>query len=181
MSDAVVAKRYADALFQLGEEKKTMESMLEELNTVQEVFRNNHQLNSFLVHPGIDNGKKKQFVHDVFQGLSNDVVNLLKILIERHRVNLILPIIEKYNKIVSDSKGIVEARVYSVRKLKDSERKELENMLVKRFDKKAIRLENIVDPSIIGGVKIRMGNTIIDGSISGKLKRMERKLATANQ
>ena len=71
--------------------------------------------------------------------------------------------------------------VYSVRALSEEECRQLELSFAKRFAKRAIELNNVVDPSLIGGMKIRVGNTIYDGSVSGMLKRIERNIVTANK
>ncbi|SHG69129.1 F0F1 ATP synthase subunit delta [Ornithinibacillus halophilus] len=180
MSEAVVAKRYADALFQLGNEKDTLDQLVEEFRVVNQVFKENKDLNTFLMHPRVNNAKKKQFVEEVFQGMSNDVVNTMKLLVERQRTDIATSVIDHFIQLVNDAKGIAQAVVYSVRELSDTERKELETTFAKRFNKNAIEIENVVDPSILGGIKIRMGNTILDGTISGKLRRIERNLKLAN-
>ncbi|WP_164217661.1 F0F1 ATP synthase subunit delta [Virgibacillus sp. YIM 98842] len=181
MSEAVVAKRYADALFQLGNEKAVLDSLLEEFRTVKKVFETNANFNTFLKHPRVHNEKKKQFLDEVFQGLSADVVNTIKLLVERQRSEILPSIIDHFIQLVYDAKGIAAATVYSVRELDSAELKELESAFAKRFNKNALYLENKVDPSILGGIRIRLGNTIFDGSISGKLKRIERKIVTANK
>ncbi|MFD2044428.1 F0F1 ATP synthase subunit delta [Ornithinibacillus salinisoli] len=176
MSEAVVAKRYADALFQLGQDKSTLDNLLEEFRVVQHVFQNDSQLNIFLKHPRVNNAKKKQFLENAFQGLSTEVLNTLKLLVDRGRSEIVPAIINHFTQMVNDAKGIAEGKVYSVRELSDTEKTELENTFAKRFNKQKINLENVVDPSLLGGVKIRMGNTIIDGTISGKLRSFERNL-----
>jgi len=181
MSESVVAKRYADALFQLGNEKKVLDKLVDEFLVVKEVFQANKKLVTFLEHPRVDNAKKKQFLGEVFQGLSNDVVNTLKMLVERHRIEIIPSVIDHLSQLANDAKGIAVANVYSVRALSDAELKQLEQTFAKRLNKTAVKLENKVDPSLIGGIKIRMGNTIFDGSVSGKLKRIERRIVTANK
>ncbi|MFC3039659.1 F0F1 ATP synthase subunit delta [Virgibacillus xinjiangensis] len=181
MSEALVAKRYAEALFQLGNEKAALEQFVEEFRVVKEVFQTNDNLVTFLKHPRVDLEKKKQFLEDVFQGLSKDVVNTLKLLVERHRVEATPSIIDHLVQFRNDALGIAEAEVYSVRQLSDTELKQLENSFAKRIGKKEVKLQNVVDPSIMGGIKLRMGNTIYDGSISGKLKRIERNIVTADK
>lgn len=181
MSEAVVAKRYAEALFQLGSEKATLETLEAEAGVVQEVFNQNTNLLTFLTHPGVDNNKKQQFISDVFQGLSADMQNTMKLLVERNRINLMPFVVDQFIRFANEAKGISEATVYSVRALSETEIQKLELTFAKRFHKKAIKLENKVDPSIIGGIKLRMGNSIYDGSISGKLKRIERSIVTANK
>lgn len=181
MSEAVVAKRYADALFQLGNEKQTQDKLVEEFLVVKEVFQENQKLIAFLKHPRVQNVEKKQFLEEVFHGFSIDVINTLKLLIDRHRVEIIPSIVEHLNHLANDAKGIAEATAYSVRALSDAELEELAQTFAKRLNKKAIKLENKVDPSLIGGVKIRMGNTIYDGSLSAKLKRIEQNIVSTNK
>ncbi|MFA1822706.1 F0F1 ATP synthase subunit delta [Virgibacillus oceani] len=181
MSEAVVAKRYADALFQLGNEKAVLEQFVAEFRTVREIFETNTNLITFLKHPRVHNAKKKQFLDEVFQSLSADVVNTIKLLAERHRSEMIPSIIDHFIQLVNDAKGIAVATVYSVRKLDDAEKSELESSFAKRFDKNALHFENEVDPSMLGGIKIRLGNTIYDGSVSGKLQRIERNILTVNK
>lgn len=180
MSETVVAKRYADALFQLGKEKDTLNKFEEEFNVVREVFENNAELNTFLMHPQINNEKKKQLLSVAFKGMQADVVNTLKLLVDRHRIAIIPTVIEHFTQLVNDAKGIAEATVYSVRALSDAEKNQLATTFSKRLHKTSIKLTNIVDTSILGGIKIRVGNTIYDGTIGGKLKRIERNITTAN-
>lgn len=181
MNKAVVAKRYAEALFQLGTEKKTLAKLEEEANVVQEVLVENTKLLTFLTHPGVQDDKKQQFIMEVFKELSADMRNTMKLLVERNRVSLMPTIVDHFIHLTNEAKGISEATVYSVRALTNAEIQKLGNTFAIRFNKKAIRLENKVDPSMIGGIKLRIGNTIYDGSISGKLKRIERRIVTANK
>lgn len=176
MSEAVVAKRYADALFQLGSESSQLDKFVDELTVVKQVFQENSDLQAFLMHPRVTNDKKKQFLEEVFKGVSKDVVNTLKLLVERHRTTIISDIIDQFIEHVNNAGGIAQGTVYSVRKLSDAEQEELENSFAKRLNKNTIKLVNVVDPSIVGGVKIRMGNTIYDGTISGKLRRIEQNI-----
>ncbi|WP_249869323.1 F0F1 ATP synthase subunit delta [Oceanobacillus saliphilus] len=181
MREQKVAKRYADALFQLGKEKNTLDELAREFRVVREVFKNNKELSPFLAHPKVDNEKKKQFIAEVFQGSQSDVVNTLKLLVERHRTSAIPFIVEHFIQQVNDAKGIADATVYSVRELTVAEKQQLQTTFAKRMGKAAINLENIVDPSIIGGIKIRVGNTIYDGTVSGKLNRISRRIVSANK
>lgn len=176
----VVASRYAEALFQIGNENGTLEQLAEELRVLKTIFDENEKLVAFLEHPRVNHDKKRQFVNDVFQGFSENVLNTVKILTERHRIGSMPAIIDYFGRMVNDAKGIAEAKVYTVRQLSEGEKEQLEITFAKRFNKQAIKLDTIVDPSIIGGLKLRLGNTIYDGTISGKLKRIERNIVTAD-
>ena len=180
MSETVVAKRYANALFQLAEEKSTLEAYENDLAVVKEVFNKNEQLNTFLEHPSVNNKKKQQVLEKAFNGLHVDVLNTLKLLLERGRIGIIPSVADDFSQLVNDKKGIAEAKVYSVRELSEQEQDRLKQTFAKRFNKKDIHLINIVDPEILGGIKVQVGNTIFDGSVKRKLKRMERDIITAN-
>ncbi|SFB26531.1 F-type H+-transporting ATPase subunit delta [Lentibacillus halodurans] len=176
----VVANRYAEALFQLGNEKGTLEQLVEEFYVLKSIFDENEQLVAFLEHPRVNNDKKNQFLDDVFQGFSEHVLKTLKLLTARHRIGVFPSIIDHFTQLVNDVKGIAEAKVYSVRELSEDEKEQLENTFAERFNKQAIKLKTIVDPSVIGGIKLQIGNTIYDGTIQGKLKRIERNILTAD-
>lgn len=181
MSKSIAARRYAEALFQLGGEKDTLEQLGEELQVVQAVFQENEQIYTFLKHPRVKHEQKKQFLDEAFQGLQADVINTIKLLVERHRIEITPTIVDHFNQMVNDAKGIAEAKVYSVRKLSDSEQQALSVSFARRFDKKGMKIDNIVDPTLLGGLKIRIGNTIYDGSVSSKLSRIERNIVSANK
>jgi|SRR5690625_991533 len=180
MHDAVVANRYADALFELGIEKNILDQYVEELNTVKDVFSDNEQLDTFLKHPSIKNETKKQLLEEAFTGLHVDILNTLKLLVERSRTEMVLAIIDHFIQLVNDRKGIAEAKVFSVRELSKLEQTELQATFAKRFNKSNIHLVNIVDPNLLGGMKVQVGNTIFDGTVKNKLRRIERKIVAAN-
>ncbi|MFZ3578582.1 F0F1 ATP synthase subunit delta [Virgibacillus sp. DJP39] len=181
MSEAVVAKRYAEALFQVGTDKSTIDQLDKEMNVLQQVFKQNSNLLPFLTNPRVENAKKKQFLTEVFKGISTDLLNTMKLLVERSRVELMPFVVDHFIHMSNDAKGISDATVYSVHALSEDDLKKLSKTFAKRFGKKSINLENKIDPSIIGGIKLRMGNSIYDGSISGKLKRIERSIVSANK
>lgn len=181
MSDVVVAKRYAVALFELGQEKSMLENMEEELRTVREVFNSNNNLITFLKHPRLETTKKKQFLTEAFNGFSKEVMNTLNLLVDRHRETIIPAMIDHFINLTNEAQGIAEAEVFSVRELSDSELKAIQETFAAQLNKKSLRIHNTVDPTILGGIKLRIGNRIYDGSVSGKLERIERKLVSANK
>lgn len=180
MSEQVVAKRYADALFELGGEKNTLDVYMNDLKVVQEVFNSDEELEQFFTHPSVNNETKIQILTKSFTKLHIDILNTLKMLVERDRINLIQTIVDQFVQLVNDKLGIAEAKVYSVRELSTSEQEQLKLTFAKRFNKSEIQIINIVDPKILGGIKVQIGNTIFDGSVTSKLRRIERSIITAN-
>lgn len=181
MSQSITARRYAEALFQIGSEKKVLDKYVKQLGVVRQVFTDNEQLYTFLKHPRVNQGKKKQLLTEVFQDLTADVIHTVILLVERGHAEVTPSVIDHFLKMVNDAKGIAEAKVYSVRELSNAERKALKLSIAKRFNKTAVQMENIVDPSILGGIRIQVGNTVLDGSVARKLKRLEQNIVTANK
>ncbi|MFC0525241.1 F0F1 ATP synthase subunit delta [Pontibacillus salicampi] len=181
MSNEVVGKRYATALFQLGQEHNKLEPFEGELRAIREVFRSNKQLMDFLKHPRIELSKKKQLLQEAFKGFSTEVTHTLNLLMDRHRESVIPTMVDEFIKLNNEARGIAEAEVYSVRTLSQDEEEAIQSVFTKKLNKDTLRIHNVVDPSILGGLKLKIGNRIYDGSVSGKLERMERKLVSANK
>ncbi|MFD2131513.1 F0F1 ATP synthase subunit delta [Pseudogracilibacillus auburnensis] len=180
MSEAVVAKRYADALFQLANEKNNVVKLISELEVVKEVFLNDKKMIDVLNHPRISNHDKMNIINGAFGQFDKDVINTLKILVERHRINVITSIVDHFVHLYNEANGVAAATVYSVRALSDEEKANLESSFKKQFNKQSVSIKNVVDPTLIGGMRIRVGNTIYDGSISGKLNRIKHNIVSAS-
>ncbi|MBD8069501.1 F0F1 ATP synthase subunit delta [Bacillus sp. PS06] len=178
MSNGVVAKRYALALFQLAKEQQTLDQIEAELRVVKQVFTTNKELMVFLTSPKIQADTKKAALKEAFASASNTVLNTLFLLVDRHRTTVITEVVDQFIEQANEERGVAEAKVYSVRPLTDTEKAGISAMFAKNIGKAALRIENIVDKSLIGGVKIRIGNRIYDGSVNGKLERLERDLMT---
>lgn len=176
MSSSVVAKRYALALFQLAKEKNLLDQIEEELRTIQTVLTDNPQFSTLLKSPKVSVEKKIETVKTVFGGFHQYIQNTLMLLIERRRGNVVLDVAEHFIHLANEEKGIADAEVYSVRPLTDEEEKALSETFAEKVGKKQLRINNIVDTDLLGGLKIRIGNRIYDGSLSGKLERLGRQL-----
>ncbi|MCA0971020.1 F0F1 ATP synthase subunit delta [Halobacillus litoralis] len=180
MSNTIIAKRYADALFQLAQEKNKLEQVESELRTFRDVYTSSPKLVHFLKHPRVTMDQKKQLVTKSFQSFSNEVLHTLQLLVDRHREDIMMDMVAQFITKMNDAKGIADAEVYSVRELSDAEKQRISETFAPKVGKKSLNLTNIVDPEILGGIRLRIGNRIFDGSISGKLRRMKRELTSAN-
>lgn len=181
MSQNAVASRYAVALYKLAKENNELEQLEQELKVVEEVVAENPQFLTILKHPKIAKDAKKALVKEAFQNASQTVMNTIYLLIDRKREELLPEIAEQYFLLANDARGIADAKVFSVRPLSSDEEKAISEVFAKKIGKSELRIKNIVDNSLIGGVKLRIGNTIYDGSVKGKLERIERQLLTAQR
>ena len=176
MSNTLVAKRYASALFQIANEQQILGQVEEDLRVVKEVLEYNPDLKAVLKSSKLTIDKKKEIVKNAFASVNVFVLNTVLILIDRHREDQIVEVTDQFLELANEAKGIADAKVYSARELTDAEREGLSAAFAAKIGKKSLRIENIVDSNLLGGIRLRIGNRIYDGSLRGKLDRLERKL-----
>lgn len=176
MTGSMVAKRYALALFQIARERQLFEKVEEDLRVVKEVLFVNDDLKAVLKSPKLSKGKKKEILSEAFATVDTVVLNTLMLLVDRHREDEMIGVAEEFIELANEERGIAEAVVYSIRPLNDAEKEALSSSFAAKVGKKSLQIENIVDSDLLGGVKLRIGNRIYDGSLRGKLDRLERKL-----
>lgn len=176
MSDLAVAKRYAVALFQIAKEQNLLDQIEEELRTVKEVFTNDTDLLGFLTHPKLTSDAKRGIVSNAFSSLSTYVQNTLQLMVERHRSDMIAPMADEFVELANEEKSVADATVYTVRPLTEAETEAVSTSFAKKIGKKTLRITNVTDSNLLGGIKLQIGNRIYDGSISGKLDRLSKQL-----
>ncbi|WP_031406663.1 F0F1 ATP synthase subunit delta [Geobacillus vulcani] len=176
MNQEVIAKRYASALFQIALEQGQLDRMEEDIRAVRQALAENGEFLSLLSYPKLSLDQKKALIREAFAGVSNPVQNTLLLLLERHRFGLVPELAEQFLALVDDARGIAKAVAYSARPLTDEELRALSDVFAQKVGKQTLEIENIIDPELIGGVKLRIGNRIYDGSVSGQLERIRRQL-----
>ncbi|PGL71303.1 F0F1 ATP synthase subunit delta [Bacillus sp. AFS055030] len=176
MSNELVAKRYANALFELATEQNLVGTVEHDLQVVKKEYVGNLELNKFLKHPGITKESKKSVLNDTFASISQTVLNLVCLLVDRGRVNIIPSLVTEYIQIANESRNIADATVYSVEKMSSEELDKIGALFASKLGKNSLRITNEIDSTLIGGYKVRIGNRIYDGTLKNKLVRIEREL-----
>lgn len=182
MSNQVVANRYADALFQLAKEKNQLESVSNDLQLVKQVAESTPQFLQYVSHPKVTNEQKRTFIQQNFEpNVTETTLNTLYLLIERKRIGSLLAMIDQFQKLAYEASGMAEAVVYSAKKLTDEEQQQIAATFAKKLHKAKVVVKNIVNPDLIGGVRIRIGDYIYDGSIQAQLDSLKRELITGTR
>jgi len=167
-----VAKRYAKALLEVAAERDALVRILDDIRTVQSVIGDNPELLKFLNHPKLDEDAKLDMIRRVFEaGIGQEVYNTLVLLVKRGRAEYIPLVADEFKKIANKAMGIETALVYTPRPLTEQESAKVAEQFA-RLTGKTVEVESVLDDSLIGGIKVRIGDRIYDGSISGKLNRM---------
>ncbi len=178
MIQSVVARRYAQAIFEIAVERENTDKIEEELQVVKKSFASSSELRNWLSYPFIDQVDKKSLLAQVFADLSEPVQNLLFLLVDRHRVDQIGQIVEAYQALNDEHKGVVEATVITAFPL----RAEDEKQLIETFEdltNKKLRIQKQIDSDLLGGVVVKIGDRIYDGSLRTKLRQFQKRLQNA--
>ncbi|PYI51132.1 F0F1 ATP synthase subunit delta [Paenibacillus flagellatus] len=177
--ETIVAKRYAKALFEVAQARGKVADVEQELQAIATALEANPDYAGLLEHPNIGASVKASMLKQAFEGkVSEEVQNTLQLLVQRGREAILADLVSHYSRIANDALGQAQAKVYTPRPISAEE----SDQIAAAFGQvtgKTIRIENIVDPSLIGGLQVRIGDRLYDGSVSGKLQRMERALNQA--
>ena len=176
MSQSVAAKRYAQALFELAQKNGQTGAIQEDLHELKKVFQDNKELGQLLGSPKLPVAQKKTLLADLFKGVNPLVLNTLSVLLDRKRMDEVIHVVDEFNEFANDAAGIADAKVYSTRQLSADETQAISTAFAKNIGKLSLRIENIIDPSLIGGIRLQIGNRIFDSSVSAKLERLKRDL-----
>ena len=176
MSQSTAAQRYALALFQLAQQHNQLASVEEDLREVKVVFKENNDLQALLASPKLSLERKKELIRELFGKANPLVVNILQLLVDRKRINETVEIATEFEALSNDAQGIADAKVYSTRPLTDDERAEISSAFAQKVGKQTLRIENEIDPSLLGGIRLQIGNRIFDSSVSAKLDRLKTQL-----
>lgn len=168
----LIAKRYGQALFELAMESGDLRAREEEMGLVIDELEKESEFIEILSHPKLAGELKHSMIEEVFKGkISDDLLGFMYLTIEKNRQEHIVDILKYTLARILESDGFQTAYVKSAVELSDSEKQKIIDKLEQQTGNK-ITLESEVDPSIIGGIVIRIKDRIVDNSIKRKLHRM---------
>lgn len=175
----VVAKRYAKALFDLAREQNAVGEVETQLNLLVNAIDHDGDFRAFLAAPGIPAAKKIEAVKASFAGqLLPIVLNTVGLLVERGRHNDLPGVLNAYLTIAGDALGRVDAYVTSAQPMTLGDKDKLANKFGALLSK-TVRVHNETDASLLGGLTVRIGDTLYDGSLRNKLERLEKALQSS--
>lgn len=166
-----IARPYAEAVFKLAKEKNNLSQWSEMLGNAAQITAV-APIQELISNPNIPAAKLKEIIFNIGGNkLDNEVKNLLSILIENDRVTIIPKLVEMYEQLRANHEGVLEANIISAFSMSDKQIDKLVVALENKFNRK-VKAKVSIDQELIGGVKIEVGDEVIDSSISGKLEAM---------
>jgi F-type H+-transporting ATPase subunit delta len=181
MTLSAVAKRYADALADVVTQSGSPmrpEAALVELRKFNETLAGSQELREAFATPAVPSGRKKAVIARLAEALQLSAItrNFLYVLVDHRRMASLPEIIEDFDATVDERLGFARAEVTAASELSDAQRSLLSAEL-ERLTGKRIRMRFAIDGTLIGGVTARIGSTIYDGSVRGRLESLERRLS----
>ena len=166
-----ITSRYAEALFSLKRDSNSLESTQKEIKELKKIFVENPDFIVILSSSYKSIEEKEQIIDKSLVGVDDEIKSLLKVVCQNHRAKYIIEIFDEFNSLVNEYRGVKEGLVYSAQKLNEAQLNKL-NKKISDVEHMPTELKNIVDPSLIGGVKVVINDHIYDGSIKHHLEDM---------
>lgn len=176
MNTSAAEKEYAKALFMLAERTGKIDKIAGEYAAVVELIESNRKVKYFLLAPQLSAEKKHRLLKVALEGrVDEHLFKFLQVLIDKRRQDLLAGIYRAYNDQVNQHYNRVEAFASSAVELTEKERSSLIDSLSKHLEL-SVMLKTSVDPGLLGGLVCRIGDTVYDGSLRGKLDRLGQQI-----
>lgn len=170
-----VAKRYAKALFGAAVKTQAVDPVGDDLEALNELFEANKALGEFMTSPALPRARKLALLKKAFEGRAHELtMRILEMLLDKRREYILPDVIREYAELRREFHNILRATVTSAAPLLETEQKAIETKL-RVSTGKTVLTEFAIDPYLIGGVKVRIGNTVFDGTVRGSLNTLRER------
>ncbi|RLN92975.1 hypothetical protein BBJ28_00024206 [Nothophytophthora sp. Chile5] len=179
-----VNARYANALYSVAAKQNQLEAVEKELLSIEETIAKEPHFASFLKDPTIARASKKEDISKVMEQakFSKPVAGLFEVLAENGRLPDTVGVIATYKQLMGAYRGEVQAKVTSADPLSKAQLDQVKKALANRVEKnEKLLLETVVDPEILGGLKVQIGNYFIDLSLATKIDKINTLLVNTSQ
>ena len=173
-----IAQVYARALFEVAREQQKLDEVREQLGQFADALNANGDLRVFFFSPYFSTEEKKDGLGGLVEGADETVLNFLEALLERHRMPVIFRIRDEYGRLWDAENRLLPVEVTSAVDLDDATVKSIGERIGEQTGQR-VELTSKVDPSILGGIVLRVGNSILDASIKHRLDQLRKHVAQA--
>lgn len=171
------ARRYAEAAFEIGRADRTLDAWERDMGALGATLRH-PELRRLLQHPAIPFADKERVLRRVLgRGVAPAAINLVLLMVRRGRPGAIDRMIARFSELLRRERGIVLAQVRTALPLDDGQRAEIAARL-RALTGDQVEMDETVDPDLIGGVAVRIGDRLYDASVRSRLERLRARLTT---
>ena len=173
----LISNIYGEALFELAVEEEKTDAMLEEIDGIKNVFLENPEYIKFLNHPRISAEEKIKTTETIFAGrIDKQLVRFLSIIITKGRCESLMEILDYFLDRIKEFKGIGVAYVTTPFELPKEKKEAICKKLLATTSFKEMEMHYAINPDLLGGMQIRIGDRVVDSSIQTKLNQLQRDL-----
>ncbi len=167
-----IAQTYAEALFSLGLEEKKLTKLQDEGKTLSEIIHDNEDFLLLIDSRFMSREERQDIASKILKDFDEDIVNFVKVLIANNRTNYIKDVLEAFNSLCNEYKGVKEGLIYSAFPLNKETLNKIKNK-ISQIEGMDVELISRINPSLIGGVKVVINSHVYDGSIKNQLEKMQ--------
>ena len=168
----MVGNEYAKAIYELAHENNKIKVFSDCFLTVYETAFNNKEFMEIMTSPIINKQEKKDVIKKVYNSLDEEFIRFLYVIIDHNRFSLLKEIYDEYEAFVLSDKNIIKAQVFSASELNDKQLSDVIKALEAKYNNKKIEVENIINPELIGGLRILVNNESVDLSLKNSLTKL---------
>jgi len=173
-----IARVYGDALFDVAKESGKLKEIHEQLDQFVSAVAENHDLQVFLFSPYFSSQEKREGIARAVSGAEPELLNFLELLAEKHRMPAIFRIRDRFDGRWGEERKRLEVTLTSAVELDPDLVRRVGEEIERQTDR-TVELESEVDPEVLGGLVLRVGNRVLDASIRTKLEKLRKEVAKA--
>jgi ATP synthase F1 delta subunit len=173
-----IATVYARSLFEAAQEQDKLDAVRDQLGEIADAIAEDHDLQVFFFSPSLSSEDKKVGLEKAITGADDLVANFLELLVENQRMPGIFKIRREYDALWDEENQLLPVRITSAVELDDKTVKQIGDQIAEQTGRK-VELSADVDPDVLGGLVVRVGNTVLDASVRRRLENLRREVARA--
>jgi F-type H+-transporting ATPase subunit delta len=173
-----IAAVYANALFEVAKERGVLDEVREQLRAFVQAMNENAEMRFFFFSPYFSSEEKKEGLHAALENADEVFMNFLETLLERSRMPVIFRIRDRYEKLWDEEQNVLPVEVTSAIELEEGTVESIGDRIREQTGRK-VEISSRVDPDIIGGIVLQVGNSVLDASIRNRLNQLRRQVAQA--
>jgi ATP synthase F1 delta subunit len=173
-----IARVYAEALFEVAKKKGKLDVIREELDAFTDALEQNREMQLFLFSPYFSSAEKREGLEKAISGASEEFVNFLDLLIEKHRTPVLFRVRRAFEELWKRENRRIDVTVTSAVELDPDVIRQVGAEIEKQTGRR-VDLKSTVDDSILGGIVLQVGNMVLDASIRNRLEKLRKSVAQA--
>jgi F-type H+-transporting ATPase subunit delta len=173
-----IATVYARSLFEVAKEQDKLDTVRDQLGAFADALSETRDLQIFFFSPYFSTAEKEDGLDRVVSGADPVILNFLKLLIEKHRMPVLFRIRANYEAMWEEENKLLPVQITSAVELDEQIVSQLGDRIAEQTDRK-VDISSNVDPDILGGIVVRVGNSVLDASVRNRLEQLRRQVARA--